>query len=70
MLKHPKRDIFEFADGRQITLRDLPNALIFDVLVVPGSEQLSDVLEQESAFQDKEEDSEKEPLLVRLLARF
>lgn len=69
MLKRPKRDIFEFADGRQIPLSDLPAGLIFDVLVVPGSEQLSAILEEEAAVQD-EGASEKEPLLVRLLARF
>lgn len=67
MLKRPKRDIFEFGDGRQIPLGDLPAGLIFDVLVVPGSEQLSAVLEEEAAVQD-EEAREKEPLLVRLLA--
>jgi hypothetical protein len=70
MLKHPKRDIFEFADGRQITLGDLPNGLVFDVLIVPGSERLSAVLERESAVQDNEEGSEKDSLLDRLLAYF
>jgi len=69
MLKHPKRDIFEFADGKQITLGDLPAGLIFDVLVVPGSEQLSAVLNMEPAEHDEEE-REKEPLLGRLLAHF
>jgi len=69
MLRHPKRDVFEFADGKQITLDDLPAGLIFDVLVVPGSEQLSDVLTMEPAA-DKEEETEKEPLMSRLLARF
>jgi hypothetical protein len=69
MLKRPKRDVFEFADGRQIPLGDLPAGLIFDVLVVPGSEQLSAILKQEAAVHDEEE-SEKEPLLARLLARF
>jgi len=70
MLKRPKRDIFEFSDGRQITLGDLPSGLIFDVLVVPGSEQLSTLLDMEPAVQHTEEEREKEPLLVRLLARF
>ena len=70
MLKRPKRDVFEFSDGRQITLGDLPAGLIFDVLVVPGSEQLSTVLEMEPAAQHQEEEREKEPFLVRLLARF
>jgi len=73
MLKRPQRDVFEFSDGRQITLGDLPAGLIFDVLVVPGSEQLSTVLEMEPAVQqeeEEEEEREKEPFLVRLLARF
>ena len=67
MLKRPKRDVFEFADGKQITLGDLPAGLIFDVLVVPGSEQLSAVLNTEPAAH---EEKEKEPLLDRLLAHF
>ena len=72
MLKKPKRDVFEFSDGRQITLGDLPAGLIFDVLVVPGSEELSTLLEMEAAVQHVEEEEEKEKvqLLVRLLARF
>jgi hypothetical protein len=69
MLKRPERDVFEFSDGKQITLGDLPAGLIFDVLVVPGSEQLSTLLELEPAVQHEEEEREKEPLLVRLLAR-
>jgi hypothetical protein len=68
MLKHPRLDIFEFADGKQITLGDLPADLIFDVLVVPGSEQLSAVLNMEPA--DDEEEREKESLLGRFLAHF
>jgi hypothetical protein len=67
MLKRPKRDVFEFSDGRQITLGDLQAGLIFDVLVVPGSEQLSTPLEMEPAAQ---EESEKEGFLARLLTRF
>jgi hypothetical protein len=70
MLKRPKRDVFEFLEGRQITLSDLPAGLIFDVLVVPGSEQLSTLLEMEPAGQREEEEREKEPLLARLLTRF
>ena len=50
---------------------DLPAGLIFDVLVVPGSEQLSTLLEMEAAVQHEEEEEEKEKglLLVRLPAR-
>ena len=69
MLKRPRLDIFEFADGKQITLGDLPAGLIFDVLVVPGSEELSAVLNVEPAEHD-EEGREKESLLGRLLAHF
>ena len=70
MLKRPKRDVFEFSDGRQITLGDLPAGLIFDVLVVPGSEQLSTILDVESVALHEEEGREKGPLLARLLTRF
>jgi len=70
MLKRPKRDVFEFSDGRQIMLGNLPAGLIFDVLVVPGSEHLSTLLEMEPAVQHGKEEREKEPLLARLLARF
>jgi hypothetical protein len=42
---------------------------VFDVLVVPGSEQLSAVLDMEPAVQHEEEDREK-PFLVRLLTHF
>ena len=65
MLKRPKRDVFEFSNGRQITLGDLPSGLIFDVLVVPGSEQLSTLLELEPAAQE-----EKGRFLARLLTRY
>ena len=70
MLKKPKRDVFEFSDGRQITLGDLPAGLIFDVLVVPGSEQLSALLVMEPAVQQEEEEREKESFFDRLLTRF
>ena len=69
MLKLPKRDVFEFSEGRQIRLDELPGGVVFDVLVVPGSEKLSAVLDGEPAAHEEEE-REKEPLLVRLLARF
>jgi len=69
MLKHPRRDVFEFTDGSQISLGDLPAGLIFDVLVVPGAEQLSAVLNTEP--NEYEEDKrEKESLLDRLMAHF
>ena len=69
MLREPKRDVFEFLEGRQIRLDDMPSSVIFDVLVVPGSEQLSSVLATESALQQDEDEKEKVPFLARLLAR-
>jgi len=70
MLKCPKRDIFEFADGRRMTLTDLPTGLIFDVLVVPGSERFSAVFEEKLAVEDKERAGQKETFLERVLAHF
>ena len=70
MLKRPKLDIFEFADGRQIMLRELPPGLILDVLVVPGHEELSDILAKERTIQEQEDERESEPFFTRLLARF
>ena len=69
MIDQPKLDIFEFPDGRQMNLSELPAGLVLDVLVVPGQEELSDILDKESAAQEEEE-AEREPLLARLLARF
>lgn len=69
MLKEPKRDVFEFEGGRQIALSEFPAGSIFDVLVIPGSEELSVILEKEPAVRDEEE-GQKEPLLARLLAHF
>jgi len=69
MLKQPKLDIFEFADGRQIMLGELPPGLILDVLAVPGHEELSAILEKERTIQEQEGEREREPFFTRLLAR-
>ena len=69
MLKHPRRDVFEFTDGGQLSLADLPTGLVFDVLVVPGSERLSAVLNGESSEND-ESKRERESLLDRFMAHF
>ena len=69
MLTRPKRDVFEFADGERSRLDELPAGLIFDVLIVPGSEQLSAVLNTEDPVQN-DEDPEKEPFLTRLMTHF
>jgi hypothetical protein len=55
---HKKRDVFEFQDGRQIEVNHLPAGLIFDVLMVPGKEHLSNVLDK------KDEHVDAEPVLV------
>jgi hypothetical protein len=72
MLEHPKRDVFEFSDGRQLTVDELPPGVIFDVLTVPGLEHLSAFLEPEPVAQKQEKEEqqkEKEPFLARLMAR-
>jgi len=68
MLK-TKQDVFEFAEGVQRTLDELPAGLIFDVLIVPGSEELSAVLNIEQAVHNDEERA-KETLLARLITHF
>jgi hypothetical protein len=70
MVKHPKKDIFDFGNGRQITLDELPSGQILDVLVVPGSEQLSAVLEKDQDAHERKEEREKESLLTRVLSHF
>jgi len=44
MLKSPKRDVFQLADGREIEANALPAKLVFDVLEVPGKQQFADIL--------------------------
>jgi hypothetical protein len=70
MLKEPKLDVFEFADGRQITLREMPSGLILDVLVIPGHEEASAILEGERHIQEHEDEREREPFYARVMARF
>jgi hypothetical protein len=64
MTGRSKRDVFEFRDGRQIEVNQLPTGLIFDVLLVPGREHLSGVLNPPQA--EREEAEEYEPVLARL----
>ena len=69
MLIRPGRDIFEFSDGSQIALGDLRAGLVFDVLVVPGSEQLSEVLNTKPKESENDEDKpETESLFARWMA--
>ena len=52
------------ADGRQIEVNQLPTGLIFDVLLVPGREHLSGVLNPPQT--EREEADDYEPVLARL----
>jgi len=71
MLTAPKRDVFQFSDGREITLGTLPVFLTFDVLEVPGAEILSAVLKQGSATVDvSEPEADRPSLLERVLQIF
>jgi hypothetical protein len=68
MLENPKRDVFEFSDGKQIKVDAMPTGVLFDVLLIPGSEHDSSLLTVVSAIEN-EEGREKEPFLTRLFAR-
>jgi len=61
MLHRPKRDVFQFDDGRQIEVNELPEGLVFDVLVVLGKEHLSALVTEEIV---PESDSDREDISV------
>jgi hypothetical protein len=65
MTGRSKKDVFEFQDGRQIEVNQLPTGLIFDVLLVPGREHLSGVLNPPPQT-EREEADDYEPVLARL----
>jgi hypothetical protein len=71
MLTKPKRDVFQFPDGREAGVDTLPSDLIFDVLEVPGKGEFSTLLQEnraETAIQEAM--SERRPLLERVLQLF
>lgn len=71
MLKRPKRDVFQFNDGREIDMNALSAGLVFDVLEVPGKEELSKLLKPEvERREDLEPAIKRESLLERVLAFF
>jgi hypothetical protein len=41
MLPKPKRDVLVSSDGRELSFDSLPENVRFDVLMVPGQEELS-----------------------------
>jgi hypothetical protein len=71
MLSTPKRDVFQFLDGREVEANSLPSHLLFDVLEIPGKEELSALLKHEHApMRENEPAKKRESLLERALALF
>ena len=71
MLKTPKQDVFQFSDGRKMAIDALPYGLIFDVLEVPGQENLSAVLKKgHVGVEVSEAQAERKSLLERVLQLF
>ena len=69
MLTDPKRDVLVLPDGRELAINSLPAGLALDILVVPGSEKLSAVLETKHEAAD-EPRAASEPVLTRLRRLF
>lgn len=77
MLFNPKRDVFQLQDGRELGINALPTGLVLDVLVIPGKEKLSAILDASAEPTDKDKDKKAtEPLqpaesvLARVLRLF
>jgi hypothetical protein len=71
MLTKPKRDVFQFPDGREVGVNTLPSDLILDVLEVPGKGEFPTLLQEnreETVMQEAV--SERRPLLERVLQLF
>lgn len=71
MLMKPKRDVFQFSDGHEVAVDSLPANLVFDVLEIPGREELSAVLKNEHGRREEPEPrAKRESLLERVAALF
>jgi len=71
MMSKPKRDVFQFLDGREVDVNSLSSNLVFDVLEIPGKEELSGLLKLEHApRRENEQATKRESLLERALALF
>src|SRR5437764_14924456 len=69
MLTSPKRDVFQFADGREIEVNSLPANLVFDVLEIPGKEQFNAVFKEGGEAEELSTAAPKRgSLLERVLA--
>ena len=70
MMTKPKRDVFQFSDGREIDSNALPANLVFDVLEIPGKEEFSSMLKEEHDQEAEVSPPRSESLLHRVLALF
>jgi hypothetical protein len=71
MLTRPKRDVFRLSDGHDIAVDSLPENLVFDVLEVPGKEELSAVLGGHREHAEiQETTSRRKSLIDRVLQIF
>jgi hypothetical protein len=70
MLTKPKRDVFQFSDGREIEANALPANLVFDVLEIPGKEEFSSILKEEHDQEASASARKSESLLQRVVALF
>jgi hypothetical protein len=71
MLNAPQRDVFQFQDGREVAMAALADDVIFDVLEVPGREDLSAVLKRDHAeIEISETATGRKSLLERVLQLF
>jgi hypothetical protein len=69
MLTKPKRDVFQFSGGHEVDVNSLPANLVFDVLEIPGKEELSLLLKDEHGRrEDPEPAAKRGTLLERVLA--
>ena len=63
MRGNTKRDVFEFSDGHQVEVNQLPTGLLFDVLLVPGKGGYTPQPEQP---REQEAVHEREPIFASL----
>jgi hypothetical protein len=69
MLSKPKRDVFRFSDGHEVDVNSLPAKLVFDVLQVPGKEELSAILKEDVERREMSDSvAKRESLLQRVAA--
>ena len=71
MRSNPKRDVFQLSDGRELSMNALPPGLVLDVLVIPGKEPLSAILDESAEpVNDTNATELEESLLSRVLRLF